>query len=125
VVWWRCSDSELSAFYVLFFIKLYTSEVRIAGVSAHPNEVWMMQVARNVTMEEWGFLEPSQYLVHDRDRKFCAASQRLLDDAGVKRAPLPPRLPWLNPYTAYCTSLVRLATNRWRLPAAAPVASHI
>ena len=51
----------LVTFYVLFFIKLDTREVRIAGITAHPNEAWMMQVARNATMEEWGFLEPGQY----------------------------------------------------------------
>jgi len=28
-------------------------------------------VARNVTMEEWGFLSPGQYLIHDRDGKYC------------------------------------------------------
>ena len=58
----------------------------------------MKQVARNATMEEWGFLKPGQYLIHDRDTKFCAAFQRLLDDAGVNRVPLPPRSPWLNGY---------------------------
>jgi transposase InsO family protein len=88
----------LVTFYVLFFIKLDTREVRIAGITAHPNEVWMMQVARNATMEAWGFLESGQYLIHDRDTKFCAAFKQILDDAGVKRVPLPPRSPWLNGY---------------------------
>jgi transposase InsO family protein len=88
----------LVTFYVLFFIKLDTREVRIAGVTAHPNEVWMMQIARNVTMEEWGFLEPGQYLIHDRDSKFCEAFKQILDDADVKRLPLPPTSPWLNGY---------------------------
>jgi hypothetical protein len=40
----------LVTFYVLFFIKLDTREVRIAGVTAHPNEAWMKQITRNVTM---------------------------------------------------------------------------
>jgi transposase InsO family protein len=88
----------LVTFYVLFFIKLDTREVRIAGVTAHPNEAWMKQVARNITMEEWGFLKPGQYLIHDRDSKYSAAFQQLLDDVGVKRVPLPPRSPWLNGY---------------------------
>jgi len=47
-------------------------------------------------MEEWGVLKPGQYLIHDRDTKFCAAFQQLLDGAGVKRLPLPPRSPNLN-----------------------------
>jgi putative transposase len=58
----------------------------------------MVQVARNVTMEEWGFLSPGQYLIHDRDTKFCAAFQQLIDDAGVERVVLPPRSPNLNAY---------------------------
>jgi transposase InsO family protein len=55
-------------------------------------------VARNVTMEEWGFLSPGQYLIHDRDTKFCPAFQQLIDDAGVERVVLPPRSPNLNAY---------------------------
>src|SRR5919109_5216837 len=50
----------LVTFYVLFFIKLDTREIRMAGVTAHPNEQWMMQVARNLTMEQWGVLKPGQ-----------------------------------------------------------------
>src|SRR5207253_1989995 len=54
--------------------------------------------ARNFTMEEWGFLSPGQYLIHDRDTKFCPAFQQLIDDAGVERVVLPPRSPNLNAY---------------------------
>src|SRR2546422_6892325 len=56
----------------------------------------MMQVARNATMEEWGFLEPGQYLIHDRATKYGDAFTQIIDDAGVKRLPLPPRSPWLH-----------------------------
>ena len=59
---------------------------------------WMVQVARNVTMEEWGFLSPGQYLIHDRDGKYCPAFQHIIDAAGVTRVPLPPRSPNLNAY---------------------------
>jgi Integrase core domain len=58
----------------------------------------MVQVARNVTMEDWGFLSPGQYRIHDRDRKFCPAFQHIIDDAGVERVALPPRSPNLNAY---------------------------
>jgi putative transposase len=39
-----------------------------------------------------------QYLIHDRDTKFCTAFQHIIDDAGVERVPLPPRTPNLNAY---------------------------
>ena len=88
----------LVTYYILFFIHLGSRQVSVAGVTPHPDEAWMMQVARNVTMEEWGFLSPGQYLIHDRDTKFCAAFQQLIDDAGVERVVLPPRSPNLNAY---------------------------
>src|ERR1700720_1202900 len=56
----------LVTYYVLFFIHLGSRQVHIAGMTPHPNEAWMMQVARNLTMEEWGFLSPGQYLIHAR-----------------------------------------------------------
>lgn len=80
-------------FYILFFIKLDTREIHIAGVTPHPNERWMKQIARNLTIEEWGVLKPGEHLIHDGDKKFCAAFKQMLDDAGIKRVPLPPQLP--------------------------------
>src|SRR5438067_2167072 len=88
----------LVTYYVLFFIHLGSRRVQVAGVTPHPNEAWMIQVARNVTMEEWGFLSPGQYLIHDRDGKYCPAFQQIIDAAGVTRVPLPARSPNLNAY---------------------------
>ena len=45
-----------------------------------------------------GFLCPGQYLIQDRDRKYCPTLQQLIDAAGVTRVPLPPRSPNLNAY---------------------------
>ena len=88
----------LVTYDVLFFLRLGTREVHVAGVTPHPNAAWMVQVARHVTMEEWGFLSAGQSPIHDRDGKFCPAFQRIIDEAGVKRVPLPPRSPNLNAY---------------------------
>jgi len=88
----------LVTYYILFFIHLGSRKVHIAGVTPHPNEPWRVQVARNVTMEAWGFLSPGQYLIHDRDGKYCPAFQQVIDTAGITRVPLPPRSPNLNAY---------------------------
>jgi transposase len=88
----------LVTYYVLFFIHLESRQVHIAGVTPHPNESWMKQIARNLTMDDWGFLKPGQYLVHDGDKKFCPAFKQIIDDASVDRVPLPPRSPHLNSY---------------------------
>jgi putative transposase len=92
------TTAGLVTYYVLFFIHLASRKVHVAGATPHPDEPWMMQVARNITMEEWGFLEPGQYLIHDRDGKYCPAFQRLMDEAGITCVPLPPRSPNLNAY---------------------------
>jgi transposase InsO family protein len=88
----------LVTYYVLFFIHLASRKVHVAGITPHPDEQWMVQVARNVTMEEWGFLAPGQYLIHDRDGKYCPAFRHIIDEAGITRVPLPPRSPNLNAY---------------------------
>ena len=84
-------------YYILFFIQVGSRRVHI-GLPPHPNETWMTQMARNSTMVEWGFLIPGQYLIHDRDGKFCPAFQELVKAAGLTLIKLPPRIPNLNAY---------------------------
>src|SRR5262249_2836436 len=40
----------LVTYYVLFFLHLGSRQVQVAGITPHPTEAWMIQVARNVTM---------------------------------------------------------------------------
>jgi putative transposase len=47
-------------------------------------------------MADWDVLAPGQYLLHDRDGKYCPMFQRTIDAVGVRRVPLPPRSPNLN-----------------------------
>jgi transposase InsO family protein len=65
------------------------------------------QIARHITMTDWGFLGPGQYLIHNRDGKFCPAFQRTIDEAGVARVVLPPRSPNLNAYAERWVGSVR------------------
>ena len=85
-----------TTFYVLFFLQVGSRKVYSAGVTPCPDERWMKQVARNVTMDGWGFLQGQRYLILDRDSKFCAAFRDLIQRAGVKLRRLPPRSPNLN-----------------------------
>jgi putative transposase len=57
----------LLTYYVLFFIHLETRQVSLAGFTPYPDQQWMEQQARNMTMEEWGCLRGCRYLLHDRD----------------------------------------------------------
>jgi transposase InsO family protein len=88
----------LVTFYVLFFIHLESRRVEVAGITSHPNEAWMMQIARNVTMDEWGFLGECRYLLHDRDTKYTQSFRQIIGSGGVEPLRLPPRSPNLNAY---------------------------
>jgi len=88
----------LLTYYVLFFIHLETRRVNLAGFTPYPNQEWMEQQARNMTMEEWGCLRGCRYLLHDRDAKFCESFRELIESGSVKPLRLPARSPNLNSY---------------------------
>jgi transposase InsO family protein len=100
----------LVTYDILFFIHLGSRKVHIAGMTSHPHAAWMRQIARNVTMEAWGFLSPGPYLIHDRDSKYCPAFQQIIDAAGITRVPLPPRSPNVH---AYAERWVRSVKEEW------------
>ena len=88
----------LLTYYVLFFLHLESRRICLAGVTRHPDQEWMEQMARNVTMEETGFLANRRYLLHDRDSKYCPSFRQLIEAENVKCLALPPRSPNLNAY---------------------------
>jgi putative transposase len=94
VLTWR----GLVTYYVLFFIHLESRQVSLAGMTRHPTEQWMLQIARNATSDSWGYLENRTYVLHDRDAKFCATFRDALDSGGMKPLALPPRSSNLNAF---------------------------
>src|SRR5262245_50482211 len=57
----------------------------------------MLQIARNLTDAEAGFLRRKQYLLMDRDVKFSQAFRDIMEQTGLKAVRLPPQSPNLNP----------------------------
>jgi transposase InsO family protein len=94
VLSWR----GLVTYYVLFFIHLESRRVSVAGITRHPDQGWMQQMARNATSESWGFLDQRRYVLHDRDTKFCSVFRATLAAGGIKPIQLPARSPNLNAY---------------------------
>ena len=88
----------LITYCVLFFLHLETRRVTLAGVTRHPTEEWMTQMARNATDETSGYLRQHRYVLHDRDTKFCAEFRGVLTAGGVKCVRLPARSPDLNAF---------------------------
>jgi putative transposase len=88
----------LVTYYVLFFIHLESRRVYVAGITVHPNELWMKQIARNVTMDDCGALRDCRYLLHDRDTKFTRSFRAIIASGRVEPLALPARSPNLNAY---------------------------
>jgi len=88
----------LVTYYVLFFIHLESRRVDIAGITDRPDEPWMRQIARNVTMEGCGALRDCRYLLHDRDTKYTHSFRAIITSGQVEPLVLPARSPNLNAY---------------------------
>jgi putative transposase len=56
--------SGLATYYVLFLIHLESRRITIAGITRHPNQTWMEQMARNVPDESTGCLQDIRYVLH-------------------------------------------------------------
>ncbi len=90
----------LLCFYVLFFIHIGTRQVQIAGVTTNPTEAWMLRVAKEVTMEDYGLLavHGCTRLIIDRDKNFGKAFRGFMSSSGVELLRLPKRSPNLNAF---------------------------
>jgi putative transposase len=87
----------LVTYYVLFFLHVGSRKLHIAGLTRHPDETCMRQIARNVTMAG-GFFDGMKYLILDRDGKFAPSFRATIESAGVELLRLPPRSPNLNAF---------------------------
>src|SRR5258705_3217890 len=67
-------------------------------ITIHPNEQWMQQMARNVTMEGFGTPRDCRDLLPDRDTKYTISFRAIIESGRVKTLPLPARSPNLNAY---------------------------
>ena len=92
---------------MLFFIRLQSRRVEVAGITRHAYEAWMKQIARNVTMDEWGLLEAWRYLIDDRDTKFTDSFCAIVKSSHVKPLKLPARSPNLNAYAEHWVKSVK------------------
>ena len=89
----------LVRYVVWFVIDLESRRVHIAGLTRHPHDAWIQQVARNLTDSVDGFLRDKRYLIHDRDPLFTEAFRAILRAAGIKCLKLPARSPNLNAFS--------------------------
>jgi len=76
--------------YVLAVIEHATRRIRILGVTAHPNDAWVSQMARNLLMDLDEHLDTVKFLLRDRDTKFTVAFDTVFTSTGIQilRSPI-------------------------------------
>jgi len=82
--------------YVLAVIEHATRRIRILGVTAHPDNTWVTQMARNLMMDLDEQVTSIKFLLRDRDTKFTAAFDAVLGDTGIPILHSPIRAPRAN-----------------------------
>jgi putative transposase len=105
----------LRRLYILFFIELDTRRVHLAGVTANPNAAWVTQQARNLllALEDQG--RRVQFLVRDRDAKFCRGFDDVFGSAGAQVLVIPVQAPNANAYAERWVRTVRSECLDWLL----------
>jgi putative transposase len=87
---------------ILFSIELHTRQVRVVGVTDHPNGLWMVQRARELSMNREpgtvGVTSAPRFLVRDRDSKFPRAFDDVFAADGIQTTTTPIQAPNANTF---------------------------
>jgi putative transposase len=103
----------------LFFIELHTRQVRLAGVTDHPNGPWAVQRARELSMNRErgsvGRTSAPRFLVRDRDSKFTRAYDDVFAADGTQVITTPVQAPNANAFAERWVRTVRQECLDWML----------
>jgi transposase InsO family protein len=110
---------RLTTLYVLFIIELGTRRVRLVGVTDHPSGSWVVQRARELSMErERDTAEDTtvpRFLIRDRDSKFTRAFDDVFAADGTKIIKTPIQAPNANAVAERWVRTVRRECLDWIL----------
>jgi putative transposase len=94
-VWtWR----GLVTYYTVFVLDLASRRVQIVGSTPNPDEQFMQQVVRTMTIADEGLLVQHRVLICDRDTKWSAAVRARLSEAGIRVVQTPFQAPNASAY---------------------------
>lgn len=105
----------LRQLYVLFFIEVATRRVHFAGCTAHPDEEWVTQRARQVSWTLSERTEPVRLLIRDRDRKFTRRFDEVFQGSGIRVVRTPIQAPQANGIAERFVRTVRSECLDWLL----------
>jgi putative transposase len=110
---------HLKTLYILFFIELGTRQVRLGGVTDHPSELWIVQRAREFSMEmetdRPGNRSVPRFLLRDRDSKFTRAFDDVFASDGTRIIKTPIQAPNANAFAERWVRTVRQECLDWML----------
>jgi putative transposase len=81
---------------LLAVIEHASRRIRILGLTAHPNDACVTQMARNLLMYLDERAAPIKFLLRGRDAKFTTAFDTIFNDAGIRILPSPIQAPRAN-----------------------------
>ena len=93
--------------YALFFIELGSRRIHFAGLTTHPNEIWITQQARQLIWELEDRESSLQFLIHDNDRLFSQAFDAVFESEGFHIIQTPFQAPNANAHAERWVRTVR------------------
>ncbi len=88
----------LQMLYALIFVEIGTRRVHFTGCTAHPDNAWVTQQARQVM---WALEDRDpgiRFLIRDNDTKFTGAFDTVFRSQGIDVIPTPYRAPNANAF---------------------------
>src|SRR6266487_3159719 len=110
---------RLKTLYALFVIELHTRRIRLAGVTDHPDGSWVVQRAREFSIEREAERAAGasawRFLVRDRDSKFTRAFDDVFVCDGIQVIQTPIQAPNANAFAERWVRTVRQECLDWML----------
>jgi putative transposase len=98
---------RLQTLYVLFFIEHHTRRVYITGCTAHPNNIWVTQQARQMSWELQTHESAIRFLIHDHDTKFTQSFDTGFEADAIEIVDIPYHAPSANAFAERWVRSVR------------------
>lgn len=97
----------LQTIYVLFFIELGSRRVHLAGITAHPDGLWVAQQARQLIWQLEETNSQFRCLIRDNDSKYTNAFDTVFESQQIHVIPTPIRAPNANAYAERWVRTIR------------------